>query len=86
MGAIANTRGSVEMLAVTKPIHPSVHFRLGDEEFKPVGVTPEPEVKRRVLTGSSYCVCHGCGIYASLNRKRLGIPCLRVGRYYLYGK
>jgi len=27
---------------------------LGDEEFKPVGVTPEPEVKRRVLTGKDW--------------------------------
>lgn len=25
--------------------------RLGDEDYKPVGVTPEPEVKRRVLKG-----------------------------------
>jgi hypothetical protein len=25
--------------------------RLGDSEFKPVGVTPEPEVRRHILKG-----------------------------------
>ena len=41
------------MSTKTDPLYVSlVHYRLGDGKFKPDGVTPEPEVKRRVLTGS----------------------------------
>ena len=49
MGVVENTRGSVD------PSAPVIKLssRVGDGEWKPSGVTAEPEVMSRVLNGMS---------------------------------
>ena len=49
MGALANTRGSVLILWDLVTIIRQYTRRLGDLQYKKFGVTPEPEVRTKLL-------------------------------------
>jgi hypothetical protein len=58
--------------------------RLGDKKFKPFGVTPEPEVRTKLLKGNEFA-SHASlfDILVKNNRSGMGIHSFRLRRYNL---
>ena len=52
---------------------------LGDLKFKPFGVTPEPEVRVKLLEGTYLICCHFYNSTVLLLRPGLGIDSCRLG-------
>jgi hypothetical protein len=73
MGALANTRGSVSILICC--LHPQVRFscRLGDLQYKKFGVTPEPEVRTKLLEGCCLAIPTQTHSLMDILRLRLGV-------------
>lgn len=51
MGALANTRWYVHFVYVPVKLTTGAVYSLGDLRFKKFGVTPEPEVRTKLLEG-----------------------------------
>jgi hypothetical protein len=78
MGALANTRGLVRFMYAVLSFYHSPFLRLGDKKFKPFGVTPEPEVRTKLLKGIRPPLDLAINCKICNHRSRMGVRRFRL--------